>query len=83
MMIIQLRFIQNFLISSMLTSPPWGNGEVVLGLEWHKVVGPAKVVGDYVRTRIFVKTCRKISTCHENLIRVNVITSDVYGHIFS
>ena len=48
LMIIYLRLIQNYLIYSTLTSPPWSNGEVILRLKWHKVVGPAKVVGDYV-----------------------------------
>ena len=37
-MIIYLRLIESYLIYSILTSPPWGNGEVVLRLEWHKVV---------------------------------------------
>ena len=39
LMIIYLRPIESYLIYSTLTSSPWGNGEVVLGLKWHKVVG--------------------------------------------
>ena len=30
LMIIKLRLIENYLISSTLMSPSWGNGEVVL-----------------------------------------------------
>ena len=37
LMIIYLRLIENYLIPTMSTSPPWGNGEVkkgTSGAEW-------------------------------------------------
>ena len=49
-MIIYLRLIENYLISSMLTSPPWGNDES----KWEKSMGVmAKMEVNYVTFRIF------------------------------
>ena len=49
LMIIYFRYLQSYLIHSILTSPSWGNGEVVLGLRWPKVAVAAKVAVKHVK----------------------------------
>ena len=47
-MIIYSRLIEGYLITSMLTSPPWGNGEVKKGEKWYRMGIKAKMGVNYV-----------------------------------
>ena len=48
LMIIYLRLIESYLIPTMLTSPPWGNGEVEKGEKWCRMGVKAKMGVNYV-----------------------------------
>ena len=48
LMIIYLRFIESYLIPTMLTSPSWGNGEVEKGEKWYKMGVKARMGVNYV-----------------------------------
>ena len=69
LMIIYLRPLQSYLIHSILTSPPWGNGEMVLRLGWPKVAVAAKIAVKHVRPALCVMI--QINNNCSSLLRKN------------